>query len=58
MLAQSLRLVMGPSPGPAWAWPEPTIFLGIGLKILRRAQARAGLFEKGLENLSFFAVKS
>ena len=51
MLAQSLRLVMGPSPGPS-------IFLGLGLKILRRAQARAGLFEKGLENLSFFTVKS
>ena len=45
-------LVMGPSPDP------PAIFLGLRLQFLRRVQAWAWLFEKGLENSSFFEVKS
>ena len=40
----------------------PSIFLGIGLEILRRAQARPRLginfFEKGLENWKFYLVKN
>ena len=41
---------MGPSPGPARAWPEPVLFF--------KAQAQARLLEKGLENMSFYEVKS
>ena len=37
---------------------EPrSIFLGIGLEIFRRAQARDQFFEKGLENWDFYVVK-
>ena len=35
----------------------PAFFGGLGLDILRRAQARARLFEKGPENWSFYVVK-
>ena len=63
-----LLLVIGPSPGPAPERPEPVHFLGLRLKILRRTQtwprlnpgstqAEAQLFEKGLENWSFYEVK-
>ena len=38
-----LLLVMGPSPGPAWAQPWSVHFLGLGLEILRRAQAQPRL---------------
>ena len=40
-------LVMGPSPGPVRARPGSVHFLGLGHKI----------FEKGIENLSFYEVK-
>ena len=52
------QLVMGPSPGPARARPGPVHFLGIGLKILRRAQAQDQFFEKGLEIWDFYVVKN
>ena len=35
-----LQVVMGLSLGPARAQPRPVQFLGLGLKIWRRAQAR------------------
>ena len=45
---------MGQGPSPAWS---PGFFGGLRLDISRRAQARAQLFEKGLENWSFYGVK-
>ena len=49
-----LLLVMGPSPDPAAAQSGPIHFLGLGLEILRRAQAQPRLGLKVLRRAQKF----
>ena len=54
-------IVMGPSPGPAWARPEPFHFSRDRARIFEKGpsstQARDRFLEKGLENWDFYVVK-
>ena len=55
-------LVMGPSPGPARAWPGPVHFSRDRARNFEKGpsstQARDRFFEKGLENWDFYVVKN
>ena len=54
-------IVMGPSPGPARAWPGPVHFSRDRARNFEKGpsstQARDRFFEKGLENWDFYVVK-
>ena len=54
--------MIGLSPSPAHAQPEPIHFFRAWAQNFEKGpdstQARARLFEKGLENLRFYEVKS
>ena len=55
-------IVMGPSPGPARARPEPVHFSRDLARNFEKGpsstQARDRFFEKGLENWDFYVVKN
>ena len=55
-------VVMGPSPGPAQAWPGPVHFSRDWARIFEKGssstQARDRFLEKGLENWDFYVVKN
>ena len=54
-------IVMGPSPGPARAWPGPVHFSRDRARNFEKGpsstQARDRFLEKGLENWDFYVVK-
>ena len=55
------EVMMGPSPGPAWARPGPVHFSRDRAQNFEKdpssTQARDRFFEKGLENWDFYVVK-
>ena len=56
------EVMMGPSPGPAWARPGPVHFSRDWARNFEKGpgstQARDRFLEKGLENWDFYVVKN